>query len=303
MLFVYLMLLFSRGVVSMLSEGTNEYLSLVILQLLTFAFPAAIWYRLRGLPRFDDRRGRYVTRLRLTRPRVSHIVIVLAACFALMSGCLLFSIGFSGESSMQGSFSLYDTFISKYNGTPLGALWLTLAYAALPAVCEELVFRGVLCAEYDRYGVICSVVMNTVWFGFLHFNFLKLPVYLFAGFVLTVLLYATRSVTATMTAHFAYNMFGLFGQPYITEFYITAGSVGVAVTILIIILLLSATVFCGAASGLYRGYAKKDEPSDYREPTEKAELIKNFKACLLTPSAAICVALYFAVALIMIFIG
>lgn len=300
---MYIMLLFSRGVVGMLSEGANEYLSVVILQLITFAFPTAIWYRLRGLARFDDGRGEYKTRLRLTRPRVSHIIIILAACFALMSGCLLFSISFSGESSMQGSFSLYDTFISKYNATPQGALWLILAYAALPAVCEELVFRGVLCAEYDRYGVVCSVVMNTVWFGFLHFNFVKLPVYLFAGLVLTVLLYATRSAVATMIAHFAYNLFGIFGQPYITEFYITAGSVGVAVTILIIVLLLSAAIFCGAAARLYAGYAKRDEPSDYREPTSRAELTKNFKECLLTPSAAVCVALYFAVALVLIFFG
>lgn len=296
------MLLFSRGVVHMLSEGTNEYLALVILQLLTFGIPAAVWYRLRELPRFRDGDRRYVTRLRLTVPRVSHIVIIIAASFALMSGCLLFSVGLSGRSSLEGSFSLYDTFISKYNGTPLGALWLILAYAALPAFCEEIVFRGVLCAEYDRYGVICSVAMNTLWFGFLHFNFGNLLVYLFAGLVLTVLLYATRSVFTVMTVHFIYNLFGLFGQQYITEFYITAGSVAVAVVILIAILILSAAVFCGAARRLYLGYAKRDEPSDYREPLTKTELLTNMRACLLTPASAVCTALYLAVAIISIFI-
>ncbi len=300
--FVFLMLLFSRLVVAQLADETNEYLVLIILQLLTFGIPAAIWTRLRDLKRFRDSNRRFATRLRFTVPSLSHIVIIAAACVALMSGCLLFSVGLSGRSSLEGSFSLYDTFVSKYNGTPLGALWLVLAYAALPAFCEELIFRGILAAEYDKYGVICSVAMTTLWFGFLHFNFQKLLVYLFAGLVLAILLYATRSVFSVMIAHFFYNLFGLFGQQYITEFYITAGSVGVAIVILITLLLLSSAVFCGAASRLYLGYAKRDEPSDYREPLTRAELLPRFRTVLLTPFAASAVAIFLAVAVLMIFI-
>ena len=301
-LFVYIMLLVSKFVVFMINEETNEYLSLIILQLLTFGLPAAIWYRLRVVNLDDTHRHGYVKRLRLTPPRLSQLVVILAASVVLMSGCLLLSINFSGESSLEGSFSLYDTFVSKYNGTPLGALWLILAYAALPAVCEELVFRGILCAEYERHGVICSVVMNTLWFGLLHFNFAKIPVYLFAGLVLSLLLYATRSVSACILAHFIYNIFGLFGQKYITEFYVTAGSVGVAVIILVIILLLSAAIFCGSAAKLYENYAKRDEPSDYVEPTRKNDLIPRFKKCLLTVAAAMCVAVFLAVSVVQIFI-
>ena len=301
-LFVYIMLLVSKFVVFMLSEETNEYLSLVILQLLTFGLPAAIWYRLRTVKSDDAHKRGYVKRLRITPPKLSHLTVIIAASFALMSGCLLLSINFSGESSLEGSFSLYDTFISKYNGTPLGALWLILAYAALPAVCEELVFRGILCAEYERHGVICAVVMNTLWFGLLHFNFAKIPIYIFAGLVLSLLLYATRSVAACMIAHFIYNIFGLFGQKYLTEFYLTAGSVGVAVIILVMILLLSAAVFCGGARRLYENYSKRDEPSNYREPVSRDELIPRFRKCLLTVASAICIAVFLAVSVVQIFI-
>jgi len=215
---------------------------------------------------------------------------------------LLLSINFSGESSLEGSFSLYDTFVSKYNATPLGALWLILAYAALPAIGEELIFRGILCAEYDKYGVICSVTVSSLWFSLLHFNFAKITVYIFAGLVLALLFYATRSLYTVMIAHFVYNLFGIFGQQYITEFYITAGSVGVVVIILVIVLLLAAVVFCGGASKLYARYAKRDEPSDYREPTGRSELIKNYRSAIINPYAAACVALFLAVTLIQIFV-
>lgn len=300
-LFVYLMLIFSRAIIATMSESTNEYLVVIILQLLTFGIPAAIWYRLRALPRFRDDSLNYKAKLQ-TPPRATHIVIIAAACFMLISGCLLLSIGFTGRSSLEGSFSLYDTFISKYNGTPIGAVWLILAYAALPAVCEELVFRGILCTEYDKYGVVCSIAMNSLWFGFLHFNFSKLLVYIFAGAVLTVLLYATRSVYSVMIAHFAYNLFGIFGQQYVTEFYITAGSIGVVVVILITLLLLSSAVFCGAAYRLYSGYAKRDEPSDYSEAPRGKALLNNFRACLFTPTVIACAVVYLTVTIVMMII-
>lgn len=301
--FCYVMLIFSRFVMRKVGDSDNEYLAVIILQLLTFALPAAIWYRLRLLPSFSEGGTMKPTakRLRLEPPRLSHILILVSAVFVLISGCLLLSIGLSQNSSLEGSFSLYDVFVSKYDGKPLGALWLVLAYAALPAVCEELVFRGFLCSEYNRYGVICSIIMNAVFFGFLHFNFMKLAVYLFAGTVLTLLLYATRSVFTVIIAHFLYNLFCIFGQPYITEFYITAGNTGTAVLILVALLLAGLVGFCGGARRLYARYAESDPPSD-AEPMTRAQFVKNLKACLLTPGTAICTALFLAFSIVMIFI-
>lgn len=302
-LFCYIMLIFSRFVMRGIGSGENEYLAVIIMQLLTFALPAAIWYRLRLLPGFSEGGTLKPTakRLRLSPPRLSHITIMISSVFVLISGCLLLSIGMSQSSSLEGSFSLYDVFVSRYDGKPLGAIWLVLAYAALPAVCEEMVFRCFLCSEYDRYGVACSIIMNSLFFGFLHFNFMKLAVYLFAGAVLTVLLYATRSVFSVIIVHFAYNLFCIFGQPYITEFYITAGNTGTAVIILTAMLLGALVGFCGGARRLYAGYAESDPPSD-SEPMTRGQFIKNLRACLLTPGTAICTALFLAFSIVMIFI-
>ncbi len=301
-LFIYIMLLFSRFVIAGIDEGTNQYLAIVILQLLTFVIPAALWYRIRSTRRFaldPQKRIRYIRRLRFAPPRARHALIIVAAIIALIAGCMLFSINFEGKSSFEGNFTLYDTFAAKKDGTLLGTLGLILAYAVLPAVCEELVFRGVLCAEYEGSGVICSFAMNVLWFGLLHFNPEKLLSYLFAGIVLTALLYATRSVWAAVIAHFAYNLFGLFGQQYITEFYITAGSLGVFIFIMIALLLLAAALFCGQASRLYRRYAEKDAPSDYRQPHTKKEIFNAFISIAKTPATIICALLWIAAVIIL----
>ncbi|MBE6599733.1 MAG: CPBP family intramembrane metalloprotease [Ruminococcaceae bacterium] len=294
-LFVYIMLLFSRFLVGGLEAGTSQYLAAVILQLLTFLIPAVLFYRLRTTGRFPlepQKRIRYIKRLRMTPPSARHALIIAAAVLALIAGCLLFSISFDGGSSFEGNFTLYDTFAAKKDGTALGALGLVLAYAVLPAVCEELVFRGIICAEYEGRGVIFSFTMSTFFFALLHFNPEKLLSHVFAGLVLAALLYATRSVFSCMIAHFLYNIFGIFGQQYITEFYITSGSLGVFIFIMITVLILAAAVFCGQAARLYRRYSVKDAPSDYREPHTRAELSAAFAEVIKTPSVIACVALY-----------
>ena len=301
-LFVFIMLLISRAVVGMISEPKNQNFALIILLVLTFGISGAVWCRMRDLPRFKLDGERYVSRLKMTRPRLSHTVITAAAILALISGCLLLSINFSGETSLDGSFSLYDTFVSKYDGTASGAFLLILAYAALPAVGEELIFRGIVCAEYDKYGAVCSVTLSSFCYSLLHFNFAKIPVYLFAGIVLSLLLYATRSLYTVIIAHFAYNLFGIFGQPYITEFYINPSSIGAVITVLIMLLLLSSAVFSAGASRLYAGYAKRDEPSERKEPTGRRELIRNYRAAIVNPYFVAGIVLFLAASIILIFV-
>ena len=301
-LFIYLMLLFSRFVISGIEVGINQYLAIVILQLLTFVIPAALWFRIRSIKKFalePEKRIKYTERLRLTPPKVGHILIIFAAILALAAGCLLFSINFKGESSLEGSFTLYDTFAAKKDGTALGAIGLILAYAVLPAVCEELVFRGIVCAEYEKHGVFSSFVLNVLWFALLHFNPEKLLTYLFAGIVLTALLYATRSLWACVIAHFMYNMFGLFGQQYITEFYVNAGNLGVFLFIMAALLLLSAAIFCGQAGRLYGKYAKNDPPAEHNAPGGIKEILGNLLTAVKTPAAILCLLVWIAAVIVL----
>ena len=296
---VFLILLFSRGVIRALGGDVNEYVVVTVLQIMTFALPAAIWGRLRSMPKFATGGG-YFSKFRINPPKLSNIPVTLSAMFALISGTLLLSIGFSGGSSLSGSFSLYDIFVSKYDGTWLGALWLILAYAVLPAVCEEFLFRGILAVEYEKYGVLCAAVTTSIWFAFIHFSLVKLPIYLFAGLVLALLLYATRSLVATVAAHFVFNLFGIFGQQYITDFYITSGTAGVAALILFTLLVASGALFCLFASRLYRKYARDGEKNE--KLFDKAAFWSGLRAIFTDPVATIDALVYVAAAVVFIFV-
>ncbi len=282
----YILLLLTKIIDVTLINRENEYYSIVILQMMIFLLPGAIWARFSG--------EKYVSRLRLTLPRPRTIVLMLFATLLMISGGLLISLIFGGFGTLEGNFSLYDTFISKDNGTVPVKLYLTLAYALLPAICEEFVYRGILCLEYERGGVSRAVILSAVFFGMLHFNLKNLPVYIFAGVVLALTLYATRSLIATMIVHFIYNLFGLFGQPYISSLYNLTGSTAFFIFMLTALFLLSAAIFCGEAARLYKQYLYRGLGADYRQPVNKtnAQIRDSYFEVIKSPSAIACLGVY-----------
>ena len=282
----YLLLLLSRLLDVAVMSRDNEYLFVVVLELMIFLLPAAVYIRLRGLSTAD-------LRLRMLRP--SHILLILAASAALITGSFLVGIIFGGVGSMQGSFSLYDTFISKGGGGAANTLYLIVAYAALPAFCEEIVFRSVLCAELEKGGLLPALVFSSLYFGLLHFKLSLLPVYIYAGALLALTMYAARSAVAAMAVHFLYNLFGLFSQPYMTTFYRTTGSLGLFIVILIVLFLLSVAVFCGQAGRLFGRYSRLNISLEYPTGLTAGQTIVSLRTPLMTVPAVLCMVLYVVV--------
>lgn len=288
----YVLLLLSKLIDLTLINRENEYYSVVILQMMIFLLPAAIWCRFSG--------EKYIAglRLRLFSPRT--LILIIAASLLMISGGLLLSVLFGGLDSLSQNFSLYDTFISRDNGTVPTRLYLILAYAVLPAICEEFVYRGILCHEYERGGVVRAIVVSSVFFGLLHFHIAGLPIYLFSGVILALTLYATRSLFGAILAHFLYNIFGLFGQPYMSTLYRITGSSELFLFLIGFTFLASAAIFCGEAARLYRQYLYRGVSADYRQPVRRdvVEIRNSYLSVIKTPSAIACFALYILALLI-----
>lgn len=282
----YILLLLSKIIDLTLINRDNEYMSVVFLQMMIFLIPAAVWCRFSG--------ERYFRSLRIRMIKGDSIPIILAAFLLMASGGILLSLAFGGLESLSSNFSLYDTFVSKNDGSVPTTLYLILAYAVLPAIGEEFVYRGILCHEYEKGGVLRAIFISALFFGLLHFNLQNLPVYIFSGCILAMTMYATRSLLGAVIAHLLYNLFGLFSQPYINTFYNLTGSTALFIFVLGFIFLASAALFCAEASRLYKLYLRKAYPADYRTPEIKGfENIRNSYLEVLTkPSAIACYALY-----------
>lgn len=252
LLSVFLLLLLSRLVDTAIQDRQKEYLSIILLQLLIFLIPALLYCKLMG--------SEFSAKLPLKMFAPSHIVLLLSALLVMISGCLLISIHTGGIEGSTRGFSLYETFTADQSSSAGVVLFQLLAFAALPALCEEMVFRGVLLTDLQQRGTIPAIAFTALYFGMLHFDFAQLPVYMFAGVVLCIVVRVTRSLPAAMVVHFLYNVFGLFGQSVLARFYSYSGNDAMFRFLLTALLLIGAAVFCGEAGRIYARYARQSLP-------------------------------------------
>ena len=136
--------------------------------------------------------------LRLGQPKLYTYVLVVI--FALTIQPFLMCI--SSLTSML--FQNYvNASMAKYLENPL---WVTLMSAALiPAVCEELLCRGVYLSGCRRLNIYWAAALNGVFFGILHMNPQQGIYAAVFGFLCALIAIGADSVWPAMAAHFLIN--------------------------------------------------------------------------------------------------
>ena len=95
------------------------------------------------------------------------------------------------------------------------SIYAAVTFAILPAILEELLFRGVIRAEYSKWGAASAVILSSVLFAFLHFSPVRFPLYLFTGIVLALTAGAADSIMPTVIIHVMNNVFVLYFEKLI----------------------------------------------------------------------------------------
>lgn len=91
-------------------------------------------------------------------------------------------------------------------GADAGALMINiLNAAALPAICEELLFRGFVLSAWEVRGTRRAILMSSALFALLHGNLFGLPAYGLVGAISAALAVASDSLYVSMTYHTVYN--------------------------------------------------------------------------------------------------
>lgn len=143
--------------------------------------------------------------LRLTKPtaRLTGIWLPLFLCFTSLgsaaSNLVRLLLGFGG----------YTPPAALQLPTSGGALLLAfLAVCVLPAIFEEILFRGLIQRALSPYGAWFSIVVTSVLFALLHSDLSQLPAIfalsLFLGYVYAF----TKNLSYSILLHFANNLSG-----------------------------------------------------------------------------------------------
>lgn len=268
----------------------NPYLAVVVIELLTYAVPTVFYCRIRG--------REFTPKLRLRLFAPSQFLYLLHAAVFMLSGVVLVSV------FMYNSFpaAFEASAVTEYaafamNSRFFDGLYLVIAFAVLPAVTEELLFRGVIIGEYDRYGAGIAAVLSAVVFAMSHFSLARFPVYFFSGLVLSSVMYTTRSVIAPVIIHALNNTVVLLCEKYVLHI---VDKQNVSLVLLIIILgaaaILSAMLMCYEAQGIYHGYAENNVPLEYPDKHKKSTFTRIIEA-FFTPTFLLLVILFVVAAM------
>lgn len=290
MLVVYVLLIVSRYInVEALQKRDNVYLSMIILQLLIFLLPGIFYCMLRGS-------GGEKLRIKFLSPGKIWFVIV---CFGLLVfGSTLINTAVFYLFGNESQYSLYNAFSPQSGDRIINIIYIVIAFAVVPAVTEELMFRGIMLSEYAEYGTATAVFMSSIMFSMTHFNLNQFLTYFFCGVVAAYAVYVTQSLWAGVLVHFMNNLYSIFFESVLWDVIKAPNSLifflFVIMTLFIGFLVLS---FNGAERILYNAGIKgeKSPPEAQKREGSGAKL---FFEAFISPSFLACVLLFLVATLI-----
>jgi membrane protease YdiL (CAAX protease family) len=125
--------------------------------------------------------------------------VFLLVCTAILTKCIIAFV--TGKDASQTGVLLSSA----------GLLESLLCYTLLPAVLEEIIFRGIAFSLYQKTcGGFGAILATSVFFGMAHFSEEEFLSYFVSGIILGTTAYITRSVLPAIILHLANNTASFF---------------------------------------------------------------------------------------------
>lgn len=254
-------------------KSTNEnvvYAIMLALQIIIFGVPSVFFIVIRG-------KG-YIGELRICMPRKKSLPIIISGSLLLILVSSVIKFGIFHFAYDYSAYSLYGSSISIDTGSVFSAVLMIFSLAVFPAITEEFVFRGIMMREYRMLGSLLPMVISSLLFAFIHFDLLQFPIYFVLGFILSWMVFLTRSVISAVIAHIVYNVFVIFGEKYIWLFSSNPDSDILFFLILVVFLLVCLFLFFTAGERILRYFADNGEAADTapKDAKKKAMLFDAF---------------------------
>ncbi len=145
-------------------------------------------------------KARHALRLKMINPKYWLFILLFGLSVCLI--CTLINLG--SNALFRAVFHVeFQNDIVDLSGTNPGTLIFTSVL--LPALAEELLLRGLVQGEYEKYGITVGVLLTSMLFALFHTNPAHLPSLFVAGVCYGVLTVLFRSVWPAVLAHAVNN--------------------------------------------------------------------------------------------------
>lgn len=288
-LVVYVLLIASRYInIEALQYKDNIYLSIIILQMLIFILPGVFYCRIRNINIEENLRFKSVSSRGLWFIFSSFGVLLFGG--TLINTATFYLFGNSGQ------YSLYNTFVPQGDASFTNIIYVVIAFAVLPALTEEFVFRGIVFSEYSSYGTGVAIFMSSLMFSMLHFNPHQFFIYFFSGIISAYVVYVTQSLFAAVLLHFVNNINAIFFESTLWDVIKKPNSIVFFIVVVVVLFAVFLILSLNSAENIlyYKGIKGKKSPP---EAQKQEGGIKLWFEALLSPGFLACIIFFIAVAL------
>lgn len=145
-------------------------------------------------------KARYALRFKGVKPKYWLFILLFGLSVCMI--CTLINVG--AMALCRSIFHReFQNSIVDLSGTTMGSLIFTSVL--LPALTEELLMRGLVQGEYEKYGTTIGVLLTALLFALFHTNPVHIPSLFVAGVCYGVLTVMFRSVWPAVFAHAVNN--------------------------------------------------------------------------------------------------
>ncbi len=244
-------LVLSGGKVVMDSAPLLRWSTLVG-QLVLMLVPTLVLVRLRY--------GGFRESLRLTLPEPREMVVIVVAVFALqqmLQGYMALQDALPMPESVRRLIEWFQNAMeASYRllaeaSSPLEFVFVVVVVALVPAVCEEVLFRGLVQRSFEeRFGGISAAVLAGFIFGLYHLNPFGVVPLVSLGIFFGYVVFRSGSLPLAVTAHFFNNFIACTALylHYDDDFVAMKPGGGASTDLLVVNFLFFAAVF---ATSLY----------------------------------------------------
>lgn len=227
----------------------GELLSPVIMQVIILLIPAYVVALLLNPKKhpllvFND--------LGFGKIKATNVFFVIFTALFASAASLALTLLLGGAYNASEGMTLFGTFTAGKNEFTYSYPYLLFTYVLLPAVIEEIFFRGVLFRQLGKisfpYAAICSATLCAL-FSFSIGGFIPS---LFFGLVMAFVMYTTGSLFSCIAVHLLFNLYRLFIESNVSEYYLSGASNALLLVTVAFVLLVCSLLFVSECIRIYR---------------------------------------------------
>jgi membrane protease YdiL (CAAX protease family) len=284
----------------------GDLLSPIIAQIVTMLIPA---YLCMLILKPEKSLATQLKELGVAKIKHEYVFFLIFTSLFVVSSALLLNVIFGGVYSASEGFTLLGTFTAGKSDYTVGALYLIEVYAVIPAVVEELVFRGIVYGELCKISEGLAICLSSLMSALFAFTLGGLPAALFCALAYCFVRAATGSLLSCVILHFIYNLFALFVNTNVSKYFTSSSNNLLLAVIMVGAWLVCTVLFASEAARVYRAKAKdiSDGKKSSRVPKIKVQaLLTEAKSLLRHTPTLVCfivtLAMYAAIVLVRILV-